>query len=242
MEPIMEKKSAATATTTTTPPTTPRRRLCIGAEDGRGRGREWYTVDITEDDDREIVRCSCNCGCASCAKRMRHDTRGSPSLLPIAILKFGKKCRDAYNWAVLGDQLYVLALKKRRLSEFGPIMPTLLAFDLTDPSAPNQWMHKPDMLAPRSDSPSMVVVGGKLYALGGLDEDHYHCWAAVYDPTSDTWEDLPDPPFLPERGFYAASLEAEGKLMPGQGYYIASAFVDYSSSPEKNRTMSRIEQ
>ncbi|KAJ4849602.1 hypothetical protein Tsubulata_049539 [Turnera subulata] len=216
MEPITEKKSTPIRVCDSwTPPessmkkekTRPKIRACLGTSNGRS-SMEWYTLDITDDDDREIVRCRCNCGCKCCATRMRHDTRDCPLLLPRATLINDEEGKYHGSWAVSGDQLYFVGVKVSRSSNFEP--PTVLAFNLIDDDNNNgivgsprigvneQWIHKPGMLIPRDELSKTVALGGKLYVLGTGYDDHDHPWAEVYDPTSNSWDALPDPPFIPE--------------------------------------------
>ncbi|KAJ4823905.1 hypothetical protein Tsubulata_049538 [Turnera subulata] len=254
----MEKKK-----TTTTRPRS--RRVCFSSIDDWCT--EWYTIEITDqdDDDREIVRC---CGCGGCPKRMRHDTTGSPPLLPRATL-INEEERSQYSgsWAVLGEKLYFLGVEELAITPPSPgddddsndddsyhpsdggdddsndddgdqpapdptpriggfssdfvSITTVLAFDLTigddnnDVVGPalmglnQQWVHKPDMFIPRDEVSKTVVVGEKIYVFEAGYDDREHPWAEVYDPTSNTWDALPDPPFLPHEGFFLAGLEPE---------------------------------
>ncbi|KAJ4850556.1 hypothetical protein Tsubulata_028082 [Turnera subulata] len=165
----------------------------------------WYTFDISNEgeDDRLIAPCRCNCGCP-CAKRIRYDTtRATPSLSPVKVLP--KEVRDNPGWTVVGNQLYRLGGSFR---DGWVVSKTVRALDLTtnNGSSSNgknntpRWQRKARMLVPRS-APATVVVGGKIYVLGGYmleDNADDTPWAEVYDPTSNIWEALPPPPEIPQ--------------------------------------------
>ncbi|KAJ4850551.1 hypothetical protein Tsubulata_028073 [Turnera subulata] len=204
----------------------------------------WYTFELSKEgeDDRIIVPCRCDCGCR-CAKRFRHDTtKDTPFLSPTKVLP--QKDRDGPGWTVIGNQLYrlggTIATKKHNCPYSYKQTKTVRALDLTRNTTTEKstdggnytprWQHKPRMLAPRR-IPKTVVVGGKLYVLGWLDEISQACragilisiikyvlgwltddddeqpWGEVYDPTSNTWEALPPPPKFLKCNFFWAGLE-----------------------------------
>ncbi|KAJ4826115.1 hypothetical protein Tsubulata_036406 [Turnera subulata] len=172
---------------------------------------EWYSFDVSEDDRKITVPCICNCGCR-CAKRIRHDTQGSPFLLPRAVLPHEDGWRP--GWAILKNQLYRLGGTNTESFERQSIK-TVSCLDLTSNSNSNnggdnddigRWRRKPRMLARRGESQT-VVVGGRLYVLGGHIDDYP--WAEVYDPASKSWEALRRPPFAPRQSFHSAGLEDE---------------------------------
>ncbi|KAJ4832596.1 hypothetical protein Tsubulata_023328 [Turnera subulata] len=180
----------------------------------------WYTFDLYNEgeDDRMIVPCRCNCGCP-CAKRIRRATR---SLSPVKVLP--KEARDHPGWTVVGNQLYRLGGTFR---DGWVVSKTVRALDLTTNNGSSSnggnntlgvgWQRKARMLVARI-APATVVVGGKIYVLGGYmfeDNPDDTPWAEVYDPTSNIWEALPPPPKIPmlEFGcvfryqFFSAGLE-----------------------------------
>ncbi|KAJ4826451.1 hypothetical protein Tsubulata_023859 [Turnera subulata] len=168
----------------------------------------WYTFDLSNDgeDDRIIVPCRCNCGCP-CAKRIRHDTthEATPTLSPTKVLP--KKDRNFLGWTVVGNQLYRLGGSFRDGFVRSVRTKTVRALDLTrnttteKSSNGGKWHRKARMLAPRTRQHT-VVVGGKIYVLGGymLENNADDTpWAEDYDPTSNIWEALPPPPKVPEK-------------------------------------------
>lgn len=69
-------------------------------------------------------------------------------------------------------------------------------------TSPNDgWKFGPPMNTARDMSFShTMVLDGKLYVLGGLPllslqpQQHQYRWMEVFDPSSSTWEALPNPP------------------------------------------------
>ncbi|XVF76077.1 hypothetical protein PTKIN_Ptkin13bG0237200 [Pterospermum kingtungense] len=57
-----------------------------------------------------------------------------------------------------------------------------------------EWVEIAKMLAGKRENPAALVVGGKIYVFGGVSSKGSDPFAEVYDPDSDKWEALPDPP------------------------------------------------
>lgn len=94
---------------------------------------------------------------------------------------------------------------------------------LSDTTKPAEWKNELAPLPIKRNHFSTVVLGGKIYAIGGqfghdcgggLEKPYSH----VYDPANDTWTELP---LLPEVRSHAegASFAADGKIyiVGGQG-------------------------
>lgn len=72
-----------------------------------------------------------------------------------------------------------------------PLHSTALVLDLNKPE--NGWQPIPQPFQRRALA--VVACGGKIYALGGMDEkNHVSAAADVYDPTTGQWTTLPDIP------------------------------------------------
>ncbi|KAJ4823033.1 hypothetical protein Tsubulata_012350 [Turnera subulata] len=186
--PIMAAAAAATG----------KRSVCLCVEDKWGT--EWYTLDLSDAGDHEVTVCPCS-------RRLRHVTQGSPCLLPRAFVPREYEGGRFPGWAVLGgDQLYVVGGEMKIPSSFPPASQPLQTVWSLDLSTGKAWVRRPPMLAPRS-RPSVVTVGGELYVLGGVAD---YPWGEVYDPGSNTWEALPDPPVVPAPGFFSAGDDDNG--------------------------------
>ncbi|KAJ4845059.1 hypothetical protein Tsubulata_015501 [Turnera subulata] len=195
----------------------------------------WYIFEVSkegEDGGRIIVPCRCDCGC-HCAKRFRHDTtsQGTPFLSPTKVLP--KKDREDPGWTVVGNQLYrlggtVCTEELEELLYSKEPTQTVRALDLTikrgsDSNNNSPWQHKRPMLVHRS-RPQTVVVGEKLYVLGGkLNDDDNKPWAEVYDPVDDIWEALPRPPKIPRHDkFFSTGLEDDNDREKGGSIIVLS--------------------
>ncbi|KAL0873792.1 hypothetical protein Bca101_023497 [Brassica carinata] len=69
------------------------------------------------------------------------------------------------------------------------------------PYSSDVWVYN-KLTDKRRKAPSMMVarknpltcsLDGKLYVMGGCERDESTCWAEVFDPTTQTWEPLPNP-------------------------------------------------
>jgi N-acetylneuraminic acid mutarotase len=87
---------------------------------------------------------------------------------------------------------------------------------LADPSKPAKWMNYLAPLPIKRNHLSTVVLGGKIYAIGG--QFGHDCgggkeqrYSHVYDPATDTWTELP---LLPDGRSHAegASFAIDGKI------------------------------
>ncbi|KAJ4834653.1 hypothetical protein Tsubulata_035073 [Turnera subulata] len=121
--------------------------------------------------------------------------------------RFYPKKIEYPGWTVLGNELYCLGGKvcTKELEEYVYSKePTQIVRGLdlirersSDSNNNGQWQRKLPMLVPRS-RPQSIVVGEKLYVLGGkLDDYDNKPWAKVYDPLDAIWEALPRPPKIP---------------------------------------------
>ncbi|KAJ4842499.1 hypothetical protein Tsubulata_027090 [Turnera subulata] len=118
----------------------------------------------------------------------------------------------------MGNQLYLLGGTTRNKKDLKEVTRTVRALDLTRSTATESssngggnytrgWQRKPLMIVPRRRSQA-IVLGGKLYVFGGVGVDDDDApWAEVYDPISNTWEALPQPPEGFGYGFLSASLK-----------------------------------
>ncbi|KAJ4823030.1 hypothetical protein Tsubulata_012345 [Turnera subulata] len=173
-----------------------KRSVCFSVEDKWGT--EWYTFDLSTAGDHKVIACPCS-------RRIRHVTQGSPCLLPRAFLP-REDGGSFLGWAVLGGgQLYAVGGAGNTAPQ---CLQTVRGLDLSSTCTAGGWVAKPPMLVPRCN-PHTATVGGKLYVLGGASDYGRDPWGEVYDPESNTWEALPDPPFIPKTGFFSAGLEEE---------------------------------
>ena len=94
---------------------------------------------------------------------------------------------------------------------------------LADPSKPAQWKNDLAPLPIKRNHLSSTVLGGKIYAIGG--QFGHDCnggteqpFSHVYDPSTDTWTQLPDLP-TPRSHSEGAIFAMDGKifLIGGQG-------------------------
>jgi hypothetical protein len=89
------------------------------------------------------------------------------------------------------------------------------------------------MISPRME-PHNLVLGGKLYVLGGdLYSNAFHSRGGeVFDPITGSWEALPDAPCPMEFHIISAALENPNRILvasPGQeqGRYTLATFFTY---------------
>jgi N-acetylneuraminic acid mutarotase len=78
------------------------------------------------------------------------------------------------------------------------------------------WTKKADMPTKRFFGPSISVVRGKIYAIGGAAGYDVLSTVEVFDPVADTWESLPDMP-NPRAG--------SACLLKGKIYYVGGALT-----------------
>ncbi|KAJ4844529.1 hypothetical protein Tsubulata_026052 [Turnera subulata] len=140
-----------------------------------------------------------------------------PKPLPPSLQRrfYPKKIERTRVGPWLGTSSTVLVAHSR-MAHPSVVTKTVRALDLTtNGNNTPRWQRKARMLVPRYP-PCTVVVGGKIYALGGSDPADKP-WAEVYDPTSNIWEALPPPPKIPEPGyeFLSARLEDDNDREKG---------------------------
>ncbi|KAJ4847696.1 hypothetical protein Tsubulata_021821 [Turnera subulata] len=180
----------------------PPRSVCFSMVGAR---REWYTFDLSD-------KYGITCGPRSLhSVGAEHSHLGTlencrclrrPTFCDDAVKEFGHQV----GWALLGNHLYCLGRGG-----------TVLAISLFRPE--EGWKRRSRMLAHDAHYfDSVVAVRGKLYVLGWGGGGEDQPWAEVYDPVSDSWEPLPEPPGGPLR-----PEEYFGSLMAGdseEGYLV----------------------
>ena len=73
------------------------------------------------------------------------------------------------------------------------LRPTVLSIVEEYDPATNTWTRKADMPAPRR-SHTTAMVGGKIYVIGGYDDENVLSTVEAYDPAVDTWVKKADMP------------------------------------------------
>jgi N-acetylneuraminic acid mutarotase len=103
----------------------------------------------------------------------------------------------------LGDELYVIGGNgdPKDKSIDGR---QVFAFDV----AHNRWTRKASLPKPRTNL-AAVALGGKIYALGGLDPNHATSSVYIYDPKTNTWSIGPS---LPEKLHALAAVAFQGGI------------------------------
>ncbi|XP_075657335.1 uncharacterized protein LOC142627374 isoform X2 [Castanea sativa] len=160
------------------------------------------------------------------------------------------------DMALLNNHLYsVGGYAKLTRSEFeelrggehyplhGIYMPTrsVWTLDLTCPDL--GWKQLDQPMRNRRKDPKTIVVDGKLYVFGGLygykpipeDSSSGRGWMGVYDPITEKWDSLPNPPFSSSgvrvRDSYEPIMFAHLELEEDKHQIMV---VDLSNSEENN--------
>jgi hypothetical protein len=130
--------------------------------------------------------------------------------------------------ATVGGKIYAMG---------GSSGPMLARVDAYDP-ATNTWTQKASMHAARRGFP-VGVIDGKIYVGPGLswvdpNAVTYVPGTEVYDPTTDTWTELPPCPFAPAFNQVWGNLFFGGGAVNGRFYVVAvypSSSVTYEYEP-----------
>ncbi|XP_065633945.1 uncharacterized protein LOC111991864 [Quercus suber] len=109
------------------------------------------------------------------------------------------------------------------------------SFDLSTPD--DGWKPVATMTFPKRFQPPCVVLDDKLYVFGGVSpsevEEKGYGWMEVYDPDSNTWEPLPNPPlgFSLSTHFlaYYATLDSKKQILVAEheGSSLFATFYVY---------------
>jgi N-acetylneuraminic acid mutarotase len=115
--------------------------------------------------------------------------------------------------------------------------PTLSTVEEYDPET-DTWKRKADMPTSR-DNLAASVVNGKIYVIGGWNEDYKQCAIVEeYDPEMDTWRKMPD---MPTVRSWPSSSVVDGKIyvMGGQrSGVVLSNVEEYTPEAREPETVS----
>uniref|UniRef100_A0A7N2MUA3 Uncharacterized protein n=1 Tax=Quercus lobata TaxID=97700 RepID=A0A7N2MUA3_QUELO len=133
---------------------------------------------------------------SSSTVRKKKEEEKVEHLIPVSI----QTAQTCNHFAVLDGKLYFVA---NDLSSDAPVRTSenslcreVWTLDLA--RAEKGWSRAPRLKTGRCN-PHTIVLGGKLYVLGGFDlkknlRNHFH-WMEVFDPKKRKWEPLPNPRF-----------------------------------------------
>lgn len=102
-------------------------------------------------------------------------------------------------------------------STFGALGSTIYRFGpdddvfKLDPMTDERWIRAPSMNTRRS-LPHKLALGSKLYVLGS-DPRSKGCYAEVFDPVTNKWVALPDPPYQMSYFIISAALENPNRIL-----------------------------
>ncbi|XP_050262743.1 uncharacterized protein LOC126707190 isoform X1 [Quercus robur] len=131
--------------------------------------------------------------------------------------------------AVIGSRLYSLGGMNPDSEPFAGVTTPEFArflkvrsFDLSTPD--DGWKPVATMTFPKRFEPPCLVLDDKLYVLGSVSASEVEAkgygWMEVYDPDSNTWEPLPNPPLgfsLSARSLaYYATLDSKKQILVAQ--------------------------
>ncbi|KAF5186561.1 F-box/kelch-repeat protein SKIP6 [Thalictrum thalictroides] len=127
---------------------------------------------------------------------MRGASYEPPYLEPIAKIQ----CNNSlcFGCVSLDSKIYLIGGEVEDTNNPGVSIPSKDVYIFDMKSGSTEWKKGPSMRSGKS-LPKVVALDGRIYAIGctpshGYIEDAPKPWAEVYNPITNSWTDLPEPP------------------------------------------------